>query len=382
MTGMRKWAGWSLLLAAGGIAIWLALPRPAAPVQPAAPDAKKSARPLRPSDEQQRDLAIGTTQSRARYDWKSLLEWLRSNPPPTEDEIRARLSSLRKAWAEMDPQARAELIGQLLATGEDQPTGLPFEVGVHGLLAGWPTLRVFLLDVLATSDPEMAASIARSILDGTSSPDEFAVAIRSLTRDGLARAEDSEILHRFEGMLARPEWQNSPAFAEALDLARTVGTRDGASALLSWKGSPALKNTAMHEFAADHPAEMMAAISAEEDMAPLVRASLMSRADPAEDGQLAIVDQYLRSHYLAEEEAREFLKTFPLRSTTTGHRLYGETPAPYTFEQIKQGDQAALAIVESWLQDPALQRYQPELVELQQRLESWVEQANREDAED
>jgi hypothetical protein len=236
-------------------------------------------------------------------------------------------------------------------------------------------MRVFLLDVLATSDPVMASAIAKHLLDKTTSPDEFATGLRSLTRQGMSRASDSELLSRFDQMLGYPQWQGSRGFAEAFDLARVLGSPDAARRLASWNGYPALRNMAMHEFAAEHPAEMLDALGPEATISGLDRASLMARVNPADPQQLAAADRYLRNTDLASNEASEFLKTFPLRSATTGHRLYGKSPSPYTYEQIKAGDRAAMTQVNAWIADPSLGGYQQDLLALQRRLATWNQQS-------
>jgi hypothetical protein len=317
----------------------------------------------------------GPSDPSIKDEWTALLKWLKSTPTPTEEEVRSRLLAIRLAWTQLDPQERAAAIAEILASGIDASTGLDFEVGLHGQLAGWPTLRVFLLDILATADPEMATTTASQVLDSTLSADEFATALKSLTREGIARADDSALLDRFDQMLGRPDWQTSRGFAEAFDLARFIGTPEAARRLTTWQGNAALKSMAMDEFAAEHPEAIMEILAADSPVVGSPRASIMARADPSQITQLDSVDDYVRRPDLSPAEATTFLKSFPLRSATTGFRLYGETPAPYTFEQIKAGDLAAAQLVENWIADPALEKLRPELQSLQTRLTKWVEQA-------
>jgi hypothetical protein len=222
----------------------------------------------------------------------------------------------------------------------------------------------------------MTPDIARRVLDRTDSADEFATGLRSLTRENLGRADDGELLERFGKMLGRSEWRQSRAFAEAFDLARFVGTPEAARLLADWQGNPALKTMAMGEFAAEHPAAMLKVL--QDTAAPLdaaTRASLMARMDPADAAQLAAVDSYLRDPALTPEEAAAFLKTYPLRSATTGFRLYGKTPSPYTFDRIAAGDRIAEKQVAQWLADPALEKFKPGLTTSHQRLQQWVDEA-------
>lgn len=319
----------------------------------------------------EKELAVrdAATRKRIRDDWDELVRWLDSEPAPTAEEIQARLLATRVAWAAQDPQVLAEMIRELLTTGADQATGLPFKVGAHGFLSGWPTLRVFLLDVLAASDPEMAAAIAKDQLAATASVDEFAVALRSLTREGRGRAKDEELTAYFGQMLGRQDWGASAAFAEAMDLVRSIGSSAAARQLAGWDGNPTLRAMALDEFAAEHPAVALEMADAVDGSA---RASLMARAQPDDPKQLAAVDAYLRRTDLSAEEAAVFLQSFPLRSATTGYRLYGKTPAPYAFEKVVAGDRAALERVNQWVNDPALAKYHAGLVLSQQRLTNWT----------
>lgn len=307
-------------------------------------------------------------------DWNDLLEWLGREPRPSDEEIRQRLLALREAWAEMDPIVLAETIERLLEARRDTSTGLKFKVGLHGFLDGWPTLRVFLLDVLVAADPDTAVVVARRILEQTTSADEYAVALRSLTRGGFARADDGELHQHFRHLLERQEWQSAAGFAESLDLARTVGTGAIASDLLHWNGNPELKSMALHEFAAEHPKEMSDSLLAHSDTPPLLRATLMARLDPQFADQAAAVDHYLHDPNRTTEEATAFLKAFPLRSATTGARLYGISPEPYQMDRIAAGDRAALNLANGWIADPALEGLRPELESLRKRLAQWVEQ--------
>ncbi len=376
MTLARKATGGAVLLGAVIAALWILQNEAPPSISKAEAPLSARSRPTRPDDPSD-EHAVTTAAARRRIldDWAGLMQWLRSVPPPSAEEIRERLLATRLAWTTLDLHLRADAIKHLLKTGDDAPTGLDFKVGNHGQLAGWPTLRVFLLDILATSDPEMAAATASALLDKTTSPDEFATALRSLTRPGPGRADDKELLSRFEQMLDHPEWQGSRGFAEAFDLARLIGTPDAARQLANWQGNHSLKSMAMDEFAAEHPEAMLEILNSNSAVDGLTRANLMARANPENPRQLATVDDYLRDPNRSQEEAAAFLKTFPLRSATTGFRLYGRTPAPYNFEQIKTGDQAAKNQVDAWIADPALVKYRPDLMALQQRLAKWIEQA-------
>jgi hypothetical protein len=364
---------WVALLTA--VVAWISTRKPEAPAAAAAPPVETRSRTPRTDSDSGRFINEDSSRSKIQADWNELLAWLGSDPPPGAVEIRQRLLALRAAWAELDPHILAEMLATLLAGGVDMETGLPFRPGMHGFLQSWPTLRVFLIDTLGASDPEAAAITARELLASTPSADEFAVALRPLTRKGLGRAADAELLGHFNRMIARDDWAGAPGFASAFDLPRLLGSTDAARSLIEWDGNPKLRAMALDEFAADHPATALAALAGETShLDPVTRATLMARSDPSDPAQLAAVDAYLRNPALPAEEANAFLKAFPLRSATTGYRLYGKPPAPYSYDTIVAGDRAALERIDQWLQDPALERHREHLGSLRERLVEWSEQ--------
>lgn len=306
-----------------------------------------------------------------RSEWSDLLAWLDGTPPPSADQIRTRLRNLRSDWAQLDPHVLATTLKSLLDSGANRSTGLPFTVGPQGFLSDWPDLRTFLVDSLAIADPDESAKIARALLRETDSSSEFAVAIRSLIRGNETSAPAPELLACFHTLLSRPEWQNDPALAESLDLARYLGNQDAATALLDWKGNPQARNMALHEFAADHPDVMISTLSQKTDSSSPESAALLARADPASPAQAAAVDAFLRNPAIPLEHRKSFLTLYPLRSLTTGYRLYRGNPTPYDEDSILRSDHAALAQAESWLKDPALALLKNELTTWKNQLIEW-----------
>jgi len=275
----------------------------------------------------------------------------------------------------------ASMSAHLLRGGADAKTGIPFEVGGGRLLKGWPTLRVFLLEMLSTTDPDLAAEVAREVLGTTGSAEEYAVALKPLLQKGPWRAPDAELEGYFSAMLAKPDWQRSAGLAEALDLARIVATPAATATLAVWlDGSPAAREVgamALHETAAADARLVTELIARQpglfEDQGGL-RAGLMARATVSEAGQPELVDDYLKNPAVPVQEKRDFLAVYPLRSATTGYRLYGSPPAPYERSAVVADDQAALAAVGRWKADPGLAELLPEMGKLEGRLQTWVRQ--------
>ncbi|MCU0749383.1 MAG: hypothetical protein MUF13_07550, partial [Akkermansiaceae bacterium] len=110
-------------------------------------------------------------------------EFARSPDAETSREI---LEALRQTIREApDEQEAAAALASYLKSGVDVFTKLPFEVGEEGMLATAPTLRTALLDLLVTLDPTLALELARTIMNQTSSPDEYAIALRNLAWNDL-----------------------------------------------------------------------------------------------------------------------------------------------------------------------------------------------------
>ena len=302
-------------------------------------------------------------------EWTGLIDSVADTPP---EVLRDQLLALRARWSQRDLTDTADEIERLLASGEDYETGLPLVVGPNGLLDAWPTFRVFLLDALGVADPNRAVEIARHVISETKSGDEYAIALRSLARQGPWRAEETELLEHFDRMLRNESWWQDQGFAEAFDMARVLGSEAAASTVLHWSGNPALRSQALHEFAAEHPAEILSVLQSGSPLAAEDAAKLFARADPGDPVQAETIDAYLRNPATDPASAKTFLGLFPLRSATTGHRLYGNAPAPFSNESVREGDLAALALVETWLADPALQPSRAELLKLRGKLVDWT----------
>jgi hypothetical protein len=315
-------------------------------------------------------------------DWAGLVALI--DQGASSEEIRQQLADTKAKWCEEDPRVMAEKIAILLRDHEDRETGLEFETGHGGGLRSWPSLRVFLLDVLMSTDPDVAVEVAREVLAETDSAEEYAVAMRALVMEKPWRAGDDELHAYLANLLAREDWQKEgrAGFAEAMDLVREIGTAQAFQSLAEWvDGSPSFKEAgamSLHEFAAEYPDKMSQSVAEEPSLLasdPGLRAGLMARIDPMDPKQLRVLEGYLSSGEVTVAEKRDFLRLFPLRSATTGFRLYAGTPAPYDLDQVKVSDLAAAEAVEAWLGRADLNPLNSELLALQQRLDDWRKQA-------
>ncbi|HQU09660.1 MAG TPA: hypothetical protein PLV25_06845, partial [Opitutales bacterium] len=133
-----------------------------------------------------------------------------------------RLQTLAAYLQSIPPEDAVRLISDYMATHEDAPTGLGFIVGPNGDLELAPSLRVFLLDELEKIDPKAAASMAHQILDGSQSPDEWAIALRSLSKsmDAEALVKDPYYTQKINELLHNELWLSHPTagYANAFDV--------------------------------------------------------------------------------------------------------------------------------------------------------------------
>jgi hypothetical protein len=366
----RRFLPW-LLLPLCGLLCWSIVKR-------SSPEAPASKAP------EARHPAVAEESSRAGYklgrDWRDLLERCQNSSDP--EELRRQLAALKEEWLDEEPDVTAGIIGQLLRDGKDAETSIAFQTGPGGTLRGWPTLRVFLLDVLASTDPDLAGEIAREILASTGSAEEYAVALRPLMMGKPWQASDEELQGYLAKMLATPEWQTRVGLMEALDLTRVAAAPGTTETLAHWVDSSppafAAGSMALHETAAQSPALVVDLISADHSLfasQPELRASLMARAVASDSTQSGQVETYLKDPSIPATEKKEFLNLYPLRSATTGYRLYGNPPSPFEHSQVISDDRAALEAVTRWQADPALAGLLPDLRSLGGRLQSWVRQA-------
>lgn len=324
--------------------------------------------------------SIGGSQ-RLAAEWRALLEECKGDPDP--EILRERLAKLKAGWLEEDDlHLVAQTAAQLLRSGEDAETGIPFKIGTGSSIRGWPSMRVFLLDVLAITDPDLASVVAREILASTNSAEEFAVALKPLVESGTWKASDAELADHFSRLLSHAEWQDRAGFLEALDLSRVVSSPATTEALARWMDtSPQASSAgemALHETAAQAPGLLVGLVSAEPALfsdQPDLRAGLMARAEISKEAQAVGVESYLRDAAVPAGEKEQFLALFPLRSTTTGTRLYGAAPMPFERGKVAADDRAALEAVGRWKEDPALSTLLPSLEALEGRLQGWVRQA-------
>ncbi len=280
---------------------------------------------------------------------RSSIQDFRSDPDAAQAAILLR--SLQDGIRKAPEEEAAAAVVAFLKTGDDAPTGLPFTVGPDGMMEAVPSVRLALLGLLPSLEPEAALEVAREIMDQRTSADEYALALRNMAWNDLDGDLKSELSARFMDLLKSP-WLDQPSagFLEAFDIAVEVGGGamfDRLIALASEataKSNPAASRAAfmsLDRLIVRDRALLITAFSADAgwmDFAPQQRAALMSRLDITEPRQRDVFSRYLAADSLAAGELEYFAKVFPNENFLYGHRLVTADDATPTIDEVKAAD--------------------------------------------
>lgn len=290
------------------------------------------------------------------------------------------LQALSAYLQSLPPHEAVRIISEYLQTNEDAPTGLGFIVGPDGKLQLAPTLRVFLLDELEKIDPQAAATLAHEILDSSTSADEWAIALRSLSKsmDEEALIKDSYYTQKINELLHNEAWLKHPTagYANAFDIVVYRGGDTFVPRLgeLIDSGNPAIQHAAalaLDRMAMRDYHTTLGAISSDPNFMstqPQIRASIYARADPRESVELAIAMNHM-SRVATNAEKEAFIYNFPnFNQTTSNNLLTPNRVQPLSHNEAAQ-DAACMALLEQLMGDPQYQA-----PDLQQALQKRIAQ--------
>lgn len=335
-------------------------------------------------DEPERRDEKGRTETAADTKTPEPVKWdrvIRERPERESlDSLRGRLSAMTAA------EAVAE-IEDFLESGRDAATGLEFEIGPGGAMKAWPTLRVFLLDLLLEIDPVAAARIGREILAESTTADEWALALRNVARGEADDANSDFLRRKTEELISNPEWRASPSvgYLNAFDV--LVHTRaTGSSALLSGlirdKGRRDLAHAAFLTFdrlVQREPVDMLERLQADralQESRPEMVAQQFARADLRDERQRALVKTWLLDPSRTPLELRNFAGTFPNNNKMISNNLL-TTEERVSGEELREHDREVLAIVREWRENPAFEPVSEHIGTMDARLSEFVEGAEQ-----
>ncbi|MCF7732016.1 MAG: hypothetical protein K9N23_10020 [Akkermansiaceae bacterium] len=346
-----------LLLAAA----WLAF-RPAKPAEATAPGTPPASSATAPNP-----LTAASVRLRSK---------------PAAPAARQTLADLRATLAAMSGDEAVAWIETYLTSGEDQSTGLEFEIGPDGTMTGWPTFRTFLLDALLTLDPAAAARISRGILTEPTTADEWALALRNIGRVETGEETASFLRERTEALIANPAWQAKPSvgYLNAFDVlvhTRATASTPLLSGLIQNKERKDLAHAAFLTLdrlvQRDTVAELtlLGQDRALQQSRPEMTAQQFARADLRDPAQQTLVKAWLLDPARTPTELRSFAGVYPNTNRFVSHNLLTTESAP-TGSDLAAHDREALALITAWQADPAFQPIAEHLATMIARLKEFT----------
>ena len=292
------------------------------------------------------------------------------------------LKDLQARLKEMPRDEALAWIRSFLASGQDQSTGLAFEIGPGGALTGWPTLRVFLLDALLAIDPAAAATLSRGILQAPTTADEWALALRNVGKAETTAEANAYLRERTEALIANPSWQANPSvgYLNAFDVlvhTRATASTPLLSGLIQQKDRRDLAHAAFLTLdslvQADPPAVLsqLAADRALQQSRPEMVAQEFARADLRDPAQRALVQAWLLDPARTAAELDNFAAVYPNNNRFVSNNLL-TAGVPLAGADLAQHDREVLEIINSWTKDPAFQPIAAQLGVMSTRLNAFI----------
>ena len=298
---------------------------------------------------------------------------------------RESLVSLGRQLAAKPREEAIAAIEEFLGRGDDLGTGLELEIGRGGTIEGWPTLRVFLLDLLLEIDPGAAARVSRVILEAESSADEWAIALRNVAKGEEPGQNRDYLRTRTEALITNPEWQGRPSvgYLNAFDVLVHAGATETLpllSRLVQRKDRQDLAHAAfltLDRLVQREPVDMLVRLRDDRDLQqsrPRMTAQQFARADLRDTPQRAIVKSWLLDPARTPSELENFSAIYPNNNKLISDNLL-TSEEQVTGESLQVHDRAVLAVIQGWRSDPAFESRAPYLEVMERRVSRFVEQA-------
>lgn len=298
---------------------------------------------------------------------------------------RKSLETLRTDLLAMTAAEAVAEIEKFLASGKDSSTGLEFEIGSGGTMKGWPTLRVYLLDLLLEIDPAAAMRIGRGILAESTTADEWALALRNVAR---GEADNLDFLRtKTEELIANPQWQAKPSvgYLNSFDVLVHTGATASSpllSGLIRDKDRRDLAHAAFLTFdrlVQREPVEMLKRLQSDkalQESRPEMTAQQFARADLRDETQRGLVKTWLLDPSRTPTELRNFAGIFPNNNQMISNNLL-TSEKRVSGEVLREHDREVLAILKDWRGDVAFKAVSDYLGTMEGRLSQFVKGAEK-----
>jgi hypothetical protein len=289
------------------------------------------------------------------------------------------LAQLEKELLTANPHEAIAAMRGFLETGQDARTGQDFVVGEKGELAGSPTLRVKLLDILGRisrrSGGADAANQARTVLETKDSADEWAISMRNIgwTQPG----SQPYLVGKMREMLSHQPWLAEPSggMLEAFDVA--VFTRDASlveplAALAAGDHRPLQRaaSVALERMSESAPLEVMNLLNSKpQTMAerPFIRADFFAKADLSVPAQRQAVESYLSRRDVSVQEKSKFLKMLATPASFVSDNLLTQSAPPVTDDSARTA--LVSKVTQEWIQSPRFPELKGAFQQLSLRLQ-------------
>ena len=303
-----------------------------------------------------------------------------------KEQGRESLDSLREKLLGRSASEAVAEIEEFLRNGEDRETGLDLQIEAGGKIEGWPTLRVFLLDLLLEIDPEAAARISRDILEKKTSADEWAIALRNVAKGERNVGNRDFLRTKTEELISNAEWQASPSigYLNAFDVLVYAGATQSApllSGLIQNKERRDLAHASfltMDRLVQRQPVDMLTRLITDralQESRPEMTAQQFARADLRDPGQQALVKSWLLDPTRTPTQLRNFAATYPNNNKMISQNLL-TTEERVSGTDLNAHDREVLAIIRAWRTDSAFESRSEYLAIMDGRVSQFVESAN------
>src|SRR2546421_3866263 len=177
------------------------------------------------------------------------------------------------------------------------------------------------------------------MLASKDSPDEWAIALRSLAR-GDSSAEGRTLLaDKVNELLRHEPWQQNPStgYLEAFDAAVYLGgtnTMPALGDLVRKQDNPAVAHAAflaLDRLTLEQPATTLAFLEANPDLMAgreVTRANYFARADVRDSTERQLLEQYLLNPALSAQELQTFTGVYPNANFMISENLLTSNPTP------------------------------------------------------
>lgn len=304
-------------------------------------------------------------------------------------EIREIPDSLASLREKLSAKPRSEAVGEIegfLRKGKDRKTGLILKFGKEGTIEGWPTLRVFLLDLLLELDPEAAARISREVLSSKTSADEWAIALRNVAKGERIGGNRDYLRTRAEELITNPEWQAQPSvgYLNAFDVlvyTKSTESLPLLSRLIQRKERRDLAHASfltMDRLVQGQPLDMLTRLKADhalQESRPEMTAQQFARADLRDISQQAIVKSWFLDPSRTPKQLQNFSAIFPNNNKLISHNLL-TSQEQVSGADLTAHDRDVLAVIRDWKTDPAFESRTQYLEVMAKRVSQFVESAD------